>query len=154
MHNLVVIRIALAVVEEVNLQGQEWELEGFGDEGEGLGRVLLFQKIRIFPATLGQGILDELSLAGASAVDSLSRGRHRGGRHRDSGSRQQADSQQQQSDSMRTMSARMSFPLLSILTHRRSRAASFLCGSLAESFRSMHSKADSFANMANSRASR
>lgn len=48
----------------------------------------------------------------------------------------------------------ISFPLLSMFTHRRSHAAKFLPAWSVESFFNMHSNAVSFANMANSKASR
>lgn len=53
-----------------------------------------------------------------------------------------------------TISVCISFPLLSMLTHNLSKAASFLCGSFSKSFFSIDSKAVRWANMAKSNESR
>lgn len=65
--NFVVIFVSFALVEQVNLQGQEGQLQSLGDKCESLRCILLFQQLCIFPTAGSQRILYKLSLPLPSA---------------------------------------------------------------------------------------
>jgi len=69
--DLVVVDVSFSLVEEVHLQSKERELEGVGNEGEGLRRVLLFETGGVLPAAFGQGRLDMFRLRGPSQRKAL-----------------------------------------------------------------------------------
>ncbi len=60
--DLVIVHISHPLVEKVHLEGKERELQGIGDEGKGFGGILLLKARSLFPAALGQGLLDMFRL--------------------------------------------------------------------------------------------
>lgn len=62
MYNLVVVCVPLPVVEQINLEGEEGQLQSLGDEGERLRCVLLLKERGFFPAAGCESLLDMLCL--------------------------------------------------------------------------------------------
>ncbi len=71
MDDLVVVDISFPLVEEVHLQSKERELEGVGNEGKGLGRVLLLEPRGVLPAALSKCRLDMFRLRRAGQREAL-----------------------------------------------------------------------------------